>query len=95
MKTKDAYVKKVQAQLDELDADIKKLKARADKAGANAQLEYKKQIETLKRKQQKAGDKLAELKASSDDAWEDLREGLDAAKTSLSSAIKSATARFK
>lgn len=94
MKTKDIYVKKVQAQLDEWDADIKKLRARADKASADAALGYKARMETLKRERDKAGDKLDELKSASDDAWEDLKTGLDYATQSLSRALKSAAARF-
>jgi predicted nuclease with TOPRIM domain len=94
MKTKDLYVKKVQAQLNEWDADIRKLRARADKASADAELEYKARIETLKREREKADDKLAELKSASDDAWEDLKTGLESATHDLGSALKSAAARF-
>lgn len=95
MKTKDAYAKKVQAQLDEWDADIKKFKAKADGAGANAQLELQKQIESLSRKRNDAKDKFAELKAAGDDAWEDMKDGLESAKDSLGGALEAATSRFK
>jgi len=95
MKRKDAYSKKAQAQLDEWDADIQKLKAKADRAEANTQLEIQKQIKTLRRKQKEVGDKLAELSAAGDDAWEDLKDGLESAKDSLGSALKSATSRFR
>lgn len=94
MKTRDVYVKKVQAQLDDWDADIKKLRAKADKASANATLEYKSQIETLKQKRERAGKKLDELKSASDDAWEDLKKGLESATSALGNALKSAAARF-
>jgi len=95
MNSKDAYAKKVQAQLDEWDADIKKLKAKADQAGANTQLELQKQIETLSRKRNDAKDRLAELKAAGDDAWEDLKDGLESAKNSLGGALDAAVSRFK
>lgn len=95
MKNRDVYVKKVQAQLDEWDAEIKKLKARADKASAQAELEYRKQLDTLKSKRKKAGDKLSELKSAGDDAWEDVKEGLETATDTLGTALKSAAARFK
>jgi hypothetical protein len=58
-------------------------------------LSIKKQIDTLKRKREKAGDKLAELKSASDEAWEDLKKGLESATDALGSALKSATAHFK
>jgi len=94
MKNRDVYVKKVQAQLDEWDADIKKLKAKANKASANATLEYKSRIESLKRKQQEAGDRLDDLKSASDDAWDDLKKGLENATSVLGDSIKSAAAHF-
>jgi len=95
MSNKSAYTKKVQAQLDEWDADIQKLKARADRAEADAQIEIEKQIKSLKRKREETGDKLAELKAAGDDAWDDIKEGLDSAIDSLGNALKSATSRLR
>ncbi|MEY6433570.1 hypothetical protein ABC977_14275 [Thioalkalicoccus limnaeus] len=42
-----------------------------------------------------ANEKLAELKATSDDAWKDLEDGITKAWASLSDAMKSAKDRFK
>ncbi|MBV1915980.1 MAG: hypothetical protein KUG72_11390 [Pseudomonadales bacterium] len=95
MGMKEAYEKKLQAQLDEWSAEIDKLKAKADKAEADTQLEYYKKIEDLRSMQESSKEKLAELKEASDDAWEDLKAGLDSAWDSLGSALKSATSRFK
>lgn len=94
MSMKEAYEKKLQSKLDEWSADIDKLKAKADSAEADAQLEYYRQIEELRTMQETASKKLDELKAASDDAWEDLKAGIDSAWDSLSSSIKSATSRF-
>ncbi|MDX1748842.1 MAG: coiled coil domain-containing protein [Methylophaga sp.] len=87
--------KKLQAQLDEWALEIDKLKTKADKADAEAQLEYYKQIENLRSMQEKSSQKLAELKAASDDAWEDIKAGSDSAWDSLSHALKLAISRFK
>ncbi len=95
MNRKDAYARKIQAQLDEWDAEIRKLKARAERGEADARLEIGKQIETLRRKRNRVGDRLAEFEAAGDDAWEDLKGGLEAATASLRSALESAGARFK
>lgn len=95
MSMKEAYEKKLQSQLDEWNAEIDKLKAKANKAEADAQLEYYKEIEELRSMQQAANSKLVELKGSSDDAWEDLKAGADSAWDSLGRAIKSAASRFK
>ena len=95
MSMKDAYEKKLQAQLDEWGAEIDKLKAKADNAEADAQLEYYKQIEEFRSMQEEATNKLAELKDAGDDAWEDLKAGIDSAWDSLGNALKSARSRFK
>ncbi len=94
MSMKESYEKKLQSQLDEWAAEIDKLKAKADSAEADAQLEYYKQIEELRSMQDEAGRKLEELKGASDDAWEDLKAGMDSTWDSLSSAVKSAASRF-
>lgn len=95
MSMKDAYEKKLQAQLDEWSADIDKLKAKADATEANIQLEYYKKIEELRSMQTTAANKLTELKDSGDDAWESLKAGIDSAWDSLRNSLKSATSRFK
>lgn len=95
MSMKEAYEKKLQAQLDECAAEITRLKAKADKSQADAQIEYYKQIEELKSKQATADERLSELKDASEDAWEDIKAGAESAWDSLSDALKSATSRFK
>lgn len=95
MSKKESYQKKLQAQLDEWSAETDKLRAKADKAGADAQLEYNKQIEELRSMQQAAIIKMAELKDANDDAWEDLRAGMDSAWNSIGNALKAATTRYR
>ena len=95
MGMKEAYEKKIEAQLNEWKTDIDKMKAKADKADAEAKLAYYKQIEELRTRQEVAQKKLAELKASGEDAWEDLKAGIDRAWSSLGEAVKSAGSRFK
>lgn len=95
MSTKEACEKKLQAQPDEWNAEIDKLKAKADKAEADTQLEYYKQIEDLREQQQAAQAKLNELRQSSEDAWEDLKAGIESAWDSLGKAVRSAALRFE
>jgi uncharacterized protein YhaN len=95
MSMKESYQQKLQAQLDEWGAEIDKLKAKADKAEADAKLEYYEQIEDMRVKQETAKDKLAELTAASDDAWEDLKAGVEGAWLALGDAVGNATSRFK
>ncbi len=60
MSLKNAYEKKLQAQLDEWNAEIEKLKAKAHKANADAQIEYHKKLEEIKDKREAAKAKLAD-----------------------------------
>ncbi|MFC6673937.1 coiled coil domain-containing protein [Marinobacterium aestuariivivens] len=95
MSMKEAYEKKMRAQLDEWDAEIRKLKARAEQAQADGQLEYYKQIEDLRQRQQHAQEKLEELQQASDTAWQDLRAGMESAWDSMAEAMRKASSRFK
>ena len=88
MNMKEAYQNKLQAQLDELSAEIVKLKAKAEKAQAGAQLEYYRQIEELRTMHESANSKDA-----SDDAWEELTAGIDNAWDTIGNSIKSVTSR--
>ncbi|MDK2849329.1 MAG: hypothetical protein PWP34_2682 [Desulfuromonadales bacterium] len=94
MESKEAYEKKLQAQLDEWNAEIAKLKAKADKAEAEARIEYHQRIEELRAMQETARSKLDKLKAAGDNAWQDLKEGLDQAWEDLGKAVKAARSRF-
>lgn len=95
MSMKEAYQNKLQSQLDKCNAEISQLKAKADKAGADVKLEYHKQIQDIKIKQDAAKQKLVELGNAKDDAWEDIKAGADNAWHALGDAVEKATARFK
>ena len=94
MSKKVEYERKLQTQLDEFSAEIDGLKARADKAEDDAEPWHQKQIEALQKKHKLAKEKLAELRESSDDAWEDLKDGIASAWDSVSVALKSAAKRY-
>lgn len=95
MKNKEAYIQKLHAKIDEWNADIDKLKAKADQVEADAKIEYQKQIETLKTKSNEIERKVTEISRSSEDAWQDLKAGIDLAREAMNQAIRSATSRFK
>ncbi|EAT17035.1 hypothetical protein [Desulfuromonas acetoxidans] len=95
MDKKHAYEEKLQAQLDEFNARIDLLKAKAAKAESSTKISYADTLEALRMKRNLAEDKLDELKAASDDAWEDLKEGIDKAWSDFNAALKSATSHFQ
>ena len=55
-KKRDAYVQKLKAQLDEWNADINKLEAKADQAEVRARIEYHKRIADLRARIPSASD---------------------------------------
>ena len=90
-----AYEEKLDAQLEEWNAQIALLKARADKAKAEARIEYNKSIEALQHRQDEARAKLRELKTSSDEAWEDIKASAEKVWDEVKAAFHSAASRFK
>ena len=90
-----AYEDKLDAQLKEWSAQIALLKAKADKATADAKVEYYKTIDVLKHKQDEATTKLRELKTAGDEAWEDLKTGAEKAWDEVKSAFHDAISKFK
>lgn len=94
MNEKTAYEKKQQARLDEWAAEIDKLKAKAKRADAEARIKLNEEIKEAEAMQQKVEDKLAELRSNTDDAWTDIKSGLDEATESLGESLRSAASRF-
>ncbi len=95
MSVKEEYQKKLQVQLDEWGTEIDKLKAVAGKAKTGLQGEYYKEIEDLRCKQLEAQKKLHELKGASEEAWGDLKTGIEGAWSILGDSLKLAASRFK
>lgn len=94
MNKKQAYEDKLQAQFDEWNAKIHLLKAKAEKAQADAKVDLYETIEELEKKRTEAKARLRELRHASSDAWEDLKEGIEQSCSRLSNAIKEALSRF-
>ena len=90
-----AYEEKLDAQLEEWNAQIALLKAKAAKARVEAKIDYNKTIDALQRRQDEARAKLHELKASGDEAWEDLKTGAEKAWAEVKDAFHDAISKFK
>lgn len=95
MSTKDEYVRKMHSKLDLWNAEIDKLAAKADQAGAEARAEYYKHIEELRAQGEAARKRLDELQQSSESAWEDTKAGVEMAWNAIGEAVDSARSRFK
>jgi len=95
MKSRDEYIRTMQAKLEEWNAEIDILSAKAGEVKADVRKEYVEQIESLKAKQTAARQKIEELQHAGESAWGDVKSGIDLAWTALGEAIDSARSRFK
>lgn len=95
MESKELYQKKVQALLDEWKADVDKLKAKAQGASAEAQIEWNKQIEFLEGKMKEGKAKLSELANTGEEAWDSIKDGVESAWDSMKSAFRDALDKIK
>lgn len=95
MSNREAYEQKLRAKLDEWQAEIDKLRAKARGAEADARIEREKEAERLEAKREEMRDKLKELREAGDDAWDDLRDGAERAWKSFSDSFEKARDRFK
>ncbi|HKJ52400.1 MAG TPA: coiled coil domain-containing protein [Gammaproteobacteria bacterium] len=94
MSEKAAYRQKIEASMEEWDAEIDKIEARADRAGADMQLQYFEELKKLRALQEVARGKLEELEEAGDDAWEELRNDVDNATNAIERAVNVAVTRF-
>jgi hypothetical protein len=95
MSTRDEYIRRMQAKLEEWNADIDALTARGSEVSADLKSEYAEQIEPPKAKQAVARHKIEEMQKSGESAWEDLKSGIELAWAAIGEAIDSAKSRFK
>jgi hypothetical protein len=70
MTTRDAYIAKMKLQLDELNAKMSAVEARAKEAKADAREKYDEEMNKLRAQSRLAVAKLDELKAAGDDSWD-------------------------
>lgn len=92
MSLRETYEKKMQAQLNELKAEIAELKEKADQAETNLQLEYYTLIDELHLKLETANQKFHLLKQASDEKWDEFKSEFELIWDSLHELIKSITA---
>ncbi|MCF6147814.1 MAG: coiled coil domain-containing protein [Candidatus Kuenenia sp.] len=95
MNKRKAYEEKLDAQLREWRSKIENLKAKADKADAEAKIEYYRNIDSLKNDYNALQAKLLQLKSAADESWEDIKAGSETAWEELKTAFSNAMAKFK
>jgi len=91
---RDAYVEKLKGNIVAWNGEIDEFQAKADKAKDDIQAEIKKHIEEMKAKRLALEGKMADLQKSSEEAWEEIKGGVDVARQILGQAVKSAKEKF-
>jgi len=94
MEDKRSYLQKLAAQLQEWDTEIDELKVKSHLAKADAKDELAKQIDELRTKKEAARSKLQQLQDSGDEAWDDIKAGVEKSWTELRGAFRSAMSKF-
>ena len=92
---RDAFVQKVKGKIDEWNAEIDRLSARAEQAEAEARMEYENEIASLESYRDDARKKLDKLHKAGEGAWEDFKAGAEMAFEAMNEAMQSARQRFK
>ena len=95
MSTKEAYKQKIDAELELAQAKIDELKAQAKISSADARIKYAKHVVEIEQRVGATKARLKELGEASEEAWEQLKDGVESAWGALSAAIRNAAAKFK
>ncbi|WP_421621288.1 hypothetical protein [Alkalilimnicola ehrlichii] len=95
MSERNEYLEKIKAKIDEWNADIEKLQAKARQAEAEARIRYHDQIEELRRQRNRAEENLKEARGASEEAFREMRTRLEGAWDDISKAFRKAVDRFK
>ena len=90
MTGRNAYEDKLTAQVQEWNAKIEQLKARAAQADADARIKAQEKIRELEAARKTAEERLDEMKASGEDRWEKLKKQADDAVASVERSLSDA-----
>jgi uncharacterized protein YicC (UPF0701 family) len=94
MTEKELFEQKKQSQLDAWKAELDKLKAKAEGAGADARMKLNEEISRLEDRVQEGQSKLAEIRNASGDAWKSIADSLDLAWAALKQGFSDAAKKF-
>ena len=92
---REYYIKKLEDQLGEWQKDLQELRVKIDQADDELREEYKEQLEQLRKKREEMRLKLEGLRDTGEDAWEDVKAGVELSWEVLSESFKDAIKKFK
>ena len=95
MNTREQYVAKLKAQLDQWNAEVAKWEAKSRSAQTDMRIEYERQLDAFRRQRDQALDQMHKVQAATGDAWTDLVRGADDAWAQLRAAFEKAHSHFR
>lgn len=90
-----AYLRKVEAKLEEWVDEISKLKGEAEKAGSDMKARYQEQLDLLWAKQRAAVESIRELREAGAGNWGKFKSATEEAVENLRKAVENAIAKLK
>jgi uncharacterized coiled-coil DUF342 family protein len=94
LKTRHEYIQFLHRKIDEWNLEIDKLVSLKDQIEEDSKTELNAQIDSLTQKRTEIEQQLQEITATSADAWDDMKSGIDLAWEAMNTAVKSAVSRF-
>ncbi len=92
---KDPKIEKLKAQIDIWSAEIDRMEADLKAAGSDARLKYQEKIEALKTRRDEAIEKYEEFIEASGESVDSVRQGVVAAWNELAQGVQAAKHAFK
>ncbi len=91
LENRKAYENKLDAQLAQWRADLDVLKAKTKRTGVDVLVNYDKTIDALEEQHKEASKHLGNLKTATDDAWENVKVGMEKVWLEIKSQFQSST----
>jgi lipid II:glycine glycyltransferase (peptidoglycan interpeptide bridge formation enzyme) len=95
MSSREEYVQKLKAQLDQWNAEVAKWEEKSKSAQADMKAEYDRQLESFRSRRDEAMYQLHQVQVASSEAWVDMMKGADAAWKAMGEAFLKARSHFE
>lgn len=95
MSSREEYVQKMKAQLDQWNAEVAKWEEKTRSAQADMKAQYEQQLETYRSRRDEAMAQMRQVQAASTEAWMDMMKGADAAWKAMGEAFLKARSHFE
>ncbi len=92
---REEYIDNMAAKLKVWNAEVEKLEAKAEEAGADTGIEIRKEVQNLRTKKQAAEDRMEEIKEAGEKSWKELQAEAEDAFEDIKSSLENAVNRFE